>query len=221
MIHTTPLTCQFPDGRGKRLRALHFPAVHLPDGAACALTGPSGSGKSTLFHCLSGILRPTAGQILIDGTDITAMGERALSAWRAANVGYMFQQPLLLPYLTVMENILLAADIAGKDRKEAAREGAAWLARTGLPGMGHRLPAHLSGGERQRAGFIRAVIGAPRLLLADEPTASLDGENSRLLMDALLAYQRETGCTLICATHDPAVRARFSMEMHLSKGGLS
>ena len=218
MIFGEHIICDFPDGSGHHLRALSLERLSLPDGAACALIGPSGSGKSTLFHCLSGILRPTAGRLCVDGTDITALSEDELSAWRAAHVGYIFQQALLLPYLTVMENILLAADIAGKDRAAKRKEAEDWLRRLGLDGCGPRMPAHLSGGEKQRAGFIRAILTEPRLLLADEPTASLDAANSRLIMQCLLDYQKASGCTLLCATHDPAVQALFSMQIHLQKG---
>lgn len=218
MILAEHLVCDFPDGSGRTLRALHVGRLALLDGAACALTGPSGSGKSTLFHCLSGILRPTEGRIVIDGTDITALPAAALDPWRASHVGYIFQQALLLPYLTVMENILLGAVLAGKDKAAKRREAEEWLDRLGLAGCGPRRPAHLSGGEKQRVGFIRAILTEPRLLLADEPTASLDRDNGRLIMESLLAYQRTSGCTLLCATHDPAVQALFPAQIRLVKG---
>ena len=200
MIHAEHLICDFPDGEGRCLRALSVPEFQLEDGAACALIGPSGSGKSTFFHCLSGLLRPTEGRITVDGTELSG-----------------FQEALLLPYLTVMENILLAAEFAGKNRKEKQEEAEAWLEKLGMKGYGRRMPSHLSGGEKQRAGFIRAILTAPSLLLADEPTASLDAANSRLLMESLLAYQRESGCTLLCATHDPAVQELFPRRFYLRK----
>lgn len=180
-----------------------------------AAGNPRSSGASPAF------CGPTAGRILIDGTDITALGSGELAKWRAGRVGFIFQQALLLPYLTVMENILLAADIAGLDRSQKRREAEAWLARLGMEGFGRRMPGRLSGGEKQRAGFIRAILTAPQLLLADEPTASLDGDNSRLLMGCLLDYQRESGCTLLCATHDPAVQALFPAQIRLMKGALA
>lgn len=217
MIHAEHLICDFPDGEGRRLRALSVPEFQLEDGAACALIGPSGSGKSTFFHCLSGLLRPTEGRITVDGTELSGMTADGLSRWRAGHVGYIFQEALLLPYLTVMENILLAAEFAGKNRKEKQEEAEAWLEKLGMKGYGRRMPSHLSGGEKQRAGFIRAILTAPSLLLADEPTASLDAVNSRLLMESLLAYQRESGCTLLCATHDPVVQELFPRRFYLRK----
>ncbi len=219
MIHIENLICDYLEGNGRHLRALDIPSFELPDHGSCALIGPSGSGKSTFFHCLSGLLRPTAGRIVVDGTVLNEMEEEALASWRAAHVGYIFQQALLMPFLTVMENILLAADMAGRPREEARREGEKWLQKTGLAGCGDRLPSHLSGGERQRVGFIRAVLTKPSLLLADEPTASLDVENSRLVMQSLLQYQQESGCMLLCATHDPSVQALFSNQFHLAKRG--
>lgn len=217
MIHAEHLICDFPDGEGRCLRALSVPEFQLEDGAACALIGPSGSGKSTFFHCLSGLLRPTEGRITVDGTELSGLTADGLSRWHADHVGYIFQEALLLPYLTVMENILLAAEFAGKNRKEKQEEAEAWLEKLGMKGYGRRMPSHLSGGEKQRAGFIRAILTAPSLLLADEPTASLDAANSRLLMESLLAYQRESGCTLLCATHDPAVQELFPRRFYLRK----
>lgn len=219
MIHIEHMICDYTEDNGKRLRALSIPAFDLPDQGSCALIGPSGSGKSTFFHCLSGILRPTAGLIVVDGEALNEMGADALSAWRASHVGYIFQQALLMPFLTVMENILLGASMAGRKTEEARREAEAWLSRIGLGGYEGRMPGHLSGGERQRVGFVRAIMARPALLLADEPTASLDIDNSRIVMHYLLEYQKESGCMLLCATHDPSIQALFSNQFHLVKGG--
>ncbi len=219
MIHIEHLICDYLEGNGRHLRALSMPAFDLPDHGSCALIGPSGSGKSTFFHCLSGLLRPTAGRIVVDETVLGDMTEDQLSSWRASHVGYVFQQALLMPFLTVMENILLAADMAGRRREEARREAEEWLRKVGLAGCGGRLPSHLSGGEQQRVGFIRAIIVKPSLLLADEPTASLDVDNSRLVMQSLLQYWQDSGCMLLCATHDPSVQALFSNQVHLEKRG--
>lgn len=218
MIQIENLICDFPEGNGRTFRALALPRFSLENGA-CAVIGPSGAGKSTLFRCLAGLVRPAKGRVIVDGTDLTKMTEDDLSAWRAANVGCIFQEALMLPFLTVLENILLAADLAGQDRKEKKREAEVRLAQLGLDGYGTRMPARLSGGEKQRAGFVRAVLTRPRLLLADEPTASLDPENGRILMRCLLDYQRESGCLFLCATHDPAVQALFPTKFYLRKEG--
>ena len=217
MIQIDNLICDFREGNGATLRALSLSSFSLPSGSACAVIGPSGSGKSTLFHCLSGLLRPTKGRIAIDGAEISKMEEEKLSRWRASHVGYIFQQALLLPYLTVMENILLGAELSGKQQGDLVSIAKTWLARMGLSDLAGRLPAHLSGGEKQRVGFVRAILTQPALLLADEPTASLDWENSQRLMEELLVYQKESGCTLLCATHDPMVQALFSQKLYLTK----
>lgn len=217
MIQIDNLICDFREGNGATLRALSLSSFSLPSGSACAVIGPSGSGKSTLFHCLSGLLRPTKGRIAIDGAEISKMAEEKLSRWRASHVGYIFQQALLLPYLTVMENILLGAELSGKQQGDLVSTAKTWLARMGLSDLAGRLPAHLSGGEKQRVGFVRAILTQPALLLADEPTASLDWENSQRLMEELLVYQKESGCTLLCATHDPMVQSLFSQKLYLTK----
>lgn len=217
MIQIDNLICDFREGNGATLRALSLSSFSLPSGSACAVIGPSGSGKSTLFHCLSGLLRPTKGHIAIDGAEISKMAEEKLSRWRASHVGYIFQQALLLPYLTVMENILLGAELSGKQQGDLVSTAKTWLARMGLSDLAGRLPAHLSGGEKQRVGFVRAILTQPALLLADEPTASLDWENSQRLMEELLVYQKESGCTLLCATHDPMVQSLFSKKLYLTK----
>lgn len=218
MLVCDHLICDFPDGP-RTVRGLSLASLSLPDAAAAAVIGPSGSGKSTLFRCLSGLIVPTAGRISAFGAEISSMDEAARTAWRASHVGFIFQEARLLPYLTVMENVLLAAEIAGKRSAGLRGEAEALLSRVGLAGYGGRRPARLSGGERQRVSFVRAVLLRPALLLADEPTASLDTENSRLLIDLLLAYQNESGTMLLCATHDPAVQARFETKIFLTKGG--
>lgn len=218
MLVCDHLICDFPDGP-RKVRGLSLASLSLPDAAAAAVIGPSGSGKSTLFRCLSGLIVPTSGQISAFGAEISSMNEAARTAWRASHVGFIFQEARLLPYLTVTENVLLAAEIAGKRDAGLRGEAEALLARVGLAGYGGRRPARLSGGEQQRVSFVRAVLLRPALLLADEPTASLDAENSRLLIDLLLAYQKESGTMLLCATHDPAVQARFETKIFLTKGG--
>lgn len=217
MLHIERLIAEYREESGAVLRALSVPDFLLEDGNAAAVVGPSGSGKSTLFHCIAGLLRPAAGRITACGADITAADAAALSAWRKEKVGYIFQEARLLPYLTVMENILLAADIAG--RRGAREQAEGWLSHVGLSGCGGRMPRELSGGERQRVSFVRAVIRGPALLLADEPTASLDADNAHLLMELLLAYQKENGTMLLCAAHDPSVQALFSKKLFLVKGG--
>lgn len=217
-IEIKNLVCEFPDGEGKSIRALTLPYGRLEEGA-WALIGPSGSGKTTLLHCLSGLVQPTGGSITMDGELVTENSETAWCRFRAEQIGYVFQKPLLLPYLTVAENLKLSASLQGKSIGE--EEIATLLSSVGLAGYEKRKPSHLSGGEAQRVSFLRAILRKPALLLADEPTASLDRENGELLVHQLLAYQKDSGCLLLCATHDPWVQAQFSHQFFLRKESVS
>ena len=216
MITIKDLHCDFPDGEGKQIRALSIPYFQFPEGAWC-LTGPSGSGKTTLLHCLSGLLVPTEGQIQIDDQDMTTMTAKERCDFRAHQVGYMFQKPLLLPYLNVAENLQLSAKLAGKSLSHAEIENL--LESVGLGGYETRKVNKLSGGEAQRVSFLRAILRKPSIFLADEPTASLDRPNGTLLMEQMLAYQKQSHCLLLCATHDEAVKKRFVHQFQLQKSG--
>ncbi len=216
MITIHHLICDFPDGGGKMLRALSVPSFTLPDGGMAVVTGPSGSGKTTFLHCLSGLLTPAAGTISIGDVTVTSLSADERCAFRSSRVGYVFQKPLLLPYLTVAENIRLSASLAGKRAEKGEIENL--LEKVGLSGLENRRADRLSGGQQQRVSFLRAIVRRPSLLLADEPTASLDEENGRKLMDFMLAYQREEGCLLLCATHDKRVMNRFPLRYDVQKG---
>ena len=216
MITINQLICDFPDGGGRTLRALSVPSFTLADGGMAVITGPSGSGKTTLLHCLSGLLTPTGGTVFIGDICITALTPNERCQFRSSRVGYVFQKPLLLPYLTVGENIGLSASLAGRTVKEGEIEDL--LARVGLLGLAGRRADRLSGGQQQRVSFLRAIVRRPAVLLADEPTASLDEENGRKLMDLMLAYQKEAGCFLLCATHDTRVMDRFPVRYDVRKG---
>lgn len=216
MITINQLICDFPDGGGRMLRALSVPSFTLADGGMAVITGPSGSGKTTLLHCLSGLLTPTGGTVFIGDICITALTPNERCQFRSSRVGYVFQKPLLLPYLTVGENIGLSASLAGRTVKEGEMEDL--LARVGLSGLAGRRADRLSGGQQQRVSFLRAIVRRPAVLLADEPTASLDEENGRKLMDLMLAYQKEAGCFLLCATHDTRVMDRFPVRYDVQKG---
>lgn len=216
MIAIQNLICDFPDGDGKTLRALSVPSFSLPDGGMAVITGPSGSGKTTFLHCLSGLLTPSYGDIQIGDVHLSTLSPQERCGFRAAKVGYVFQKPLLLPFLTVKENIRLSAALAGRTVEDS--EISELLSRVGLSGLEDRKGDRLSGGQQQRVSFLRAVIRRPSLLLADEPTASLDEENGKHLMDMMLDYQKEAGCFLLCATHDKRVMDRFPVRYDVQKG---
>ena len=216
LIEVKNLVRTFSDAPGHVVQALAVRKFTIAKGEKAAITGPSGSGKTTFLHCLSALLSPTSGIIAIDGKNMDNMTEKEKQTWRASFVGYIFQKALLVPYLTVSENIALAAEMAGK--KKEKKEIDTWLGKVGLAGYGGRKPAGLSGGEQQRVSFLRAIIKEPLLILADEPTAALDKENSRILMDLLLDYHETRACMLLCASHDPAVQERFPHKFPLERG---
>lgn len=189
-------------------------------GEFLALMGPSGSGKSTLLNLIGGLDRPTAGSIVVDGRRIDQLDERALAAWRARHVGFVFQLYNLLPALTAERNVelpLLLTRLTAAQRRRHVR-----LALEAV-GLGHRrkhYPRQLSGGEQQRVGIARAVVTDPTLLLCDEPTGDLDRKSGDEILDLLQGLSRDHGKTIIMVTHDPHASARASRIVYLYKGQL-
>lgn len=217
MIQITDLTVKFPDGKGSTLTALKVPSFTLEDRGLTCITGPSGTGKTTFLHCLSGLLTPTTGTIQVGKEVITNLPKEKRCAFRAKEVGYVFQRPLLLPYLSVAENIRLSASFAGETVSD--EEISNLLQEVNLEGLEGRYPETLSGGQQQRVSFLRAIVRKPSLLLADEPTAALDRVNGEKLMKILLDYQKGTGCYLLCATHDTHVMSLFPKRYDMQEGG--
>ncbi|MGO1317013.1 MAG: ABC transporter ATP-binding protein [Cellulomonadaceae bacterium] len=164
--------------------------------------GPSGCGKSTLLNLVAGIDVPTAGTVVVAGTDITALGEQERAAHRLRTTGVVFQEHRLLPELTARENVMLPLEVLGHSRRSAARAARDALDRVGIGELGARFPDQLSGGQRQRVGVARAIVGGRDVLLADEATGALDNETSRSIY-ALLARLAADGTTVLAATHDP------------------
>ncbi len=194
--------------------ALAGVSLTLERGEWVAVTGPSGSGKTTLLNILAGLDRPTGGRVRVDGDEITRLGRRELARYRQRRVGLVFQQFHLMPYLTAVENVMLAQYVHSvADRAEAA----AALERVGLGDRLDHLPSQLSGGEQQRVSIARALINQPALLLADEPTGNLDAANEAVVVD-LLAELRERGHTVVLVTHSAALAARADREIRLDHG---
>jgi putative ABC transport system ATP-binding protein len=185
-------------------------------GEAVAIVGASGSGKSTLLALLAGLDTPTAGSVLLDGADLFALDEDARAELRGRAVGFVFQSFQLLPSLTALENVMLPLELAGREDAEAgARE---ILARVGLGERLHHYPKHLSGGEQQRVALARAFVVRPKLLLADEPTGSLDAEAGEAVIALLFQLNREAGTTLVMVTHDELLAQRCSRVVRLAAG---
>ncbi|HEX6901469.1 MAG TPA: ATP-binding cassette domain-containing protein [Thermoanaerobaculia bacterium] len=199
------------------LRALDELTLAIDEGEWVAVTGPSGSGKTTLLNVLSGLDRPTSGTVRVGGVDLSSLTARELARYRQRTVGLVFQQFHLIPYLTALENVMLAQYVHSMtDRGEAE----AALRRVGLGERLHHLPSQLSGGEQQRVCIARALINQPPLILADEPTGNLDAVNEAIVM-SLLADLHHQGHTLILVTHDPGIAARAGREIRLEHGRLA
>jgi putative ABC transport system ATP-binding protein len=198
------------------LTILHPLDLSVGRGRFLSVTGPSGSGKSTLLGLIAGLDAPTGGQVVIDGTDITALGEDRLARLRGQKIGFVFQFFHLVPSLTAFENVLVPMEIAG--RADARARAAALLAEVGLTGRGHHYPSQLSGGEQQRVAIARALANDPPILLADEPTGNLDSANGRHIIDLLLEVNRRRGATLVLATHDATLAAMADDRLALRDG---
>jgi putative ABC transport system ATP-binding protein len=200
---------------GETVDVLDVPAFALAEGEQCALEGQSGSGKSTLLHVISGIMRPDAGRVTIDGVDITRLDEARRDRVRADKLGLVFQQFNLLPGFTALENVLVAMSFgSGKpDRWRAAD----LLASVGLSHRLHHKPAELSIGQQQRVAVARALANRPRAILADEPTASVDAAHQRQVIDLVRGTCTEQGVALLLVTHDPAVAAEFPRRLRLEE----
>jgi len=200
--------------------ALAISRLAIPKGAQVALCGPSGSGKTTLIHCLTGIERAGAGAVCWDGVDLARLSNGALDRWRAAHVGLVMQAFHLFPALSVFDNVVLPQRLAHLRLPPAIRaEAHRLLDRVGLGNRDQKVET-LSRGQMQRVAVARALVARPALLVADEPTASLDAESGAAVADLLMDLTREAGATLLVATHDPALIARLGRVLRLEGGRL-
>ncbi len=202
------------------LDALRGVSFTVPAGRKVAITGRSGSGKSTLLHLAAGIDTPTAGEVLVAGRDLARMGEAERTRVRRDGIGLVFQFFHLLPHLSVRDNVLLPAWIAGDRSRDAARRAEDLLGRVDLASRASDAVGKLSGGEMQRVALCRALLRRPRLLLADEPTGNLDDDNSRAVMELLRRLADEEGSTLIYVTHSRELAATADETWRIGSGVL-
>lgn len=203
---------------GRPLTILQPLDLLVPSGQFLAIAGPSGSGKSTLLGLIAGLDEPSAGQIIIDGIDITGLGEDALARLRGEKIGFVFQAFHLIPSLTALENVLIPMEIAR--RRDAAVRAKMLLEEVGLQGRGHHYPSQLSGGEQQRVAIARALSNDPVIVLADEPTGNLDTANGRLVFELLLAINRTRGTTVVLVTHEAELAALADVRLLLRDGAV-
>jgi putative ABC transport system ATP-binding protein len=204
-----------------RIRALRGIALSINRGEFVAIWGPSGSGKSTLLNLLGLIDTPDRGLLKFEGQDVHQLSDDALSDCRNRKIGFVFQSFNLIPVLTALENVSLPLQVQGVPAAEVKQRASQWLDKVGLHEFLAFRPDRLSGGQRQRVAIARALVGTPSLLIADEPTANLDSQTSREVIDLIEKLNRETGVTCIFTTHDPRLLARVPRQLRLQDGLIS
>ena len=221
MITATHLTKSY-ETPGETVEVLRDLSLELTDGATAAIVGPSGCGKTTLLNLLGALDRPTSGSIRIDDLDIAQLSEADAAAFRNHRLGFVFQQHHLLPQLNVLENVLVPRLSGDWDEPAAATQERATelLVKVGLQDRLHHLPWQLSGGEKLRTAVARALINQPKLILADEPTGSLDPASTDQVADLLLELNRDQGVTLLVVTHNHVLAERMSQTLELRQGKL-
>jgi putative ABC transport system ATP-binding protein len=204
-----------------QVTALDDISLDIAAGEFLALMGPSGSGKSTLLHIIAGVDRPTRGECLLQGIDVTKLNESQLADWRNQNVGFVFQTFNLIPVLTAYENVELPLLLTGLGSGQRRKLVGTALDIVGLADRSHHLPKQLSGGQEQRVAIARALVTDPALVVADEPTGNLDSHSAQDVLGILQSLSRQAGKTVIMVTHDPKAAAFGSRSIHLEKGELS
>jgi putative ABC transport system ATP-binding protein len=207
--------------RGKeRLDVLKNLDLTVPTGSFEALMGPSGSGKSTLLNLIAGLDEPSAGTLTVAGANLGNMSEGQRAAWRAQNIGFVFQTYNLMPVLTALENVelpLLLAKLPAAERRKRAEIA---LRVVGLEDRGGHLPRQLSGGQEQRVTIARAIVADPKIIVADEPTGDLDRDSANDILNLLDKLNKEFNKTIVMVTHDPAAAERAQIVRRLDKGAL-
>ena len=202
------------------IAALDDVSLGISKGEFLSLMGPSGSGKSTLLHIIAGVDRPTSGQCMVGGVEVTSLDESQLADWRNQNVGFVFQSFNLIPVLTAFENVelpLLLMDLPSSRRRELVNTA---LELVGLADRRKHLPKQMSGGQEQRVAIARAIATDPKLVVADEPTGNLDSASADTVLEILQTLSGGAGKTVIMVTHDPRAASHGSRTIHLEKGKL-
>jgi putative ABC transport system ATP-binding protein len=198
--------------------ALHGISLDIHAGEFLAVWGPSGSGKSTLMHLIGLIDAPTAGEISFDGQDTRRLADDELTGFRGRKIGFVFQSFNLVPVLSALENVMLPLQIRGVNEREARGRAKSALQDVGLEPFSGARPDKLSGGQRQRVAIARALVIDPSLVIADEPTANLDSENSRMIVDLMREMNRAKGVTFVFTTHDPRLLEHVDRKILLRDG---
>jgi ABC-type lipoprotein export system ATPase subunit len=195
-------------------------SLEVEEGEKVAILGPSGSGKTTLLNLIGGLDHPDSGSVLFNGRDITGFSRGEMDQYRNRNIGFVFQFHHLLPQCTLLENVLIPTLVSGDGRDKKFDRARNLMNRVGIWEYRDKLPGKLSGGECQRAAVVRAMINAPSVLLADEPTGALDRDNVETMADLLLELNREDGLTLLVVTHSTSLAERMGRVLEISGGKL-
>ena len=209
-----------PTGDGD-LTILHDISLQIDHGESIAIVGSSGSGKSTLLSLLAGLDRPSTGDISLMGQNLGNLNEDACAQLRGEYVGFVFQSFQLLPHLNAIENVMLPLELNAVPEVKARQEAKHWLEKVGLGSRLEHFPKTLSGGEQQRVALARAFINKHAILFADEPTGSLDRASGDRVIELLFELNQENNSTLVLVTHDPALAARCTRQLHLQDGRLA
>jgi putative ABC transport system ATP-binding protein len=212
------LSCRGLVKRFGQTPALDGATLELGPAEIVAVMGPSGSGKSTLLHCAAGILSPDPGEVIYDGREVGRLPDSERSRLRRSEFGFVFQFGRLVPELTCAENVALPLRLAGVARRRARDEAAEWLARLEVSDVARRLPGDVSGGQGQRVAVARALVTAPRVVFADEPTGALDSLNGERVMQLLTTAARESGAAVVLVTHEARVAAYADREVIVRDG---
>lgn len=212
----------YPSPAGDAVVLSHI-SLLIEEGQSVSIMGPSGSGKTTLLNLMGGLDRPTEGQVILDNKNLQQLSSRQLAGVRNRHIGFVFQLHYLLPQCTVLENVLLPTLAAGQSRsqrEDTYHRAIHLLERTGLRDYVDARPGQLSGGQRQRAAVVRALICRPRILLADEPTGSLDADTAEQIADLLLELNQSESVALVIATHSEKLAAKACRRFRLEKANL-
>lgn len=201
-----------------KLQVLKGIDLHIDKGEVVSIVGPSGAGKTTLLQIIGTLDKPDGGTVVVDGVDVGGLSAKKLADFRNQHVGFVFQFHQLLPEFSALENVMIPALIARRPLKEAEREAASLLGRLGLAERVDHKPSELSGGEKQRVAIARALVNRPGLILADEPSGSLDSKNKEELHHLLLRLREQLGLTILTVTHDPSLAGISDRVVHMKDG---
>jgi putative ABC transport system ATP-binding protein len=220
LIRLVNISKRYPQGDGERV-VLDRASALIRLGEFVVIRGRSGSGKTTLLNLIAGLDVPSEGQILMDGVDLASMSDRGRTLFRRRNIGIVFQFFNLIPTLSVLENVLLPAELAGGAGRSTRLEANALLGQVGLDGRETDAPDQLSGGEQQRVAIARALLQGPRLVLADEPTGNLDRATGERVLELLVGLTKQMGKTLVVVTHSRSIAASADRVLMIDGGQLA